>query len=186
MTLEFWNTVAAWGTFTVIAATAIAAVVQLNHMRHSNQLGGLLTTFGILQDPALRDLINYVRHDLQANMKDDVYRRSLLDTPVDRAKHPEFYIIDVYNHIGAFLRGGLIDEEIYMRTEWYNVRLYWNLLVEPIAIRRTLNPYVFENFEYLAARAEAWVAKHPKGDYPPTERRLELPAVPDVLNVTAM
>ena len=126
----------------------------------------------------MRGLIDYVRHDLQGKMQDDAYRRSLLDTPVDRAKHPEFYIIDVYNHVGAFVRSGLIDEAIYMRTEWYNVWLYWNLLVGPVAIRRALNPYVFENFEYLAARAEAWIASHPNGDYPAGEQRLELPHYP--------
>jgi hypothetical protein len=136
-----------------------------------------LTTFGVLQEPEQRDLINYVRHELQTKLKDEAYRASLMETPVDRDKHREFYLVDIYNHIGSFVRSGLIDETIYMRTEWYNVRLYWELLAVPIAIRRRLNPNVFENFEYLAARADIWITSHPNGDYPSNVRRVHLPDV---------
>ena len=40
--LEILNTVAAVGTFLVITATAIAAAVQLRHLRANNQLAGML------------------------------------------------------------------------------------------------------------------------------------------------
>jgi hypothetical protein len=38
MSLELLNVLAGLGTFVVIAASAIAAVVQLRHLRASNQL----------------------------------------------------------------------------------------------------------------------------------------------------
>lgn len=38
MSLELLNTLATSGTFFVIAATAIAAVIQLRHTRGSNQM----------------------------------------------------------------------------------------------------------------------------------------------------
>jgi hypothetical protein len=41
MSLELVNTFATLGTFSVIAATAIAAIVQLRHMRGSNQIVAL-------------------------------------------------------------------------------------------------------------------------------------------------
>jgi 23S rRNA G2069 N7-methylase RlmK/C1962 C5-methylase RlmI len=41
MTLEFLNTFASFGTFAVIAATAIAALVQLRHARSSNQIAAM-------------------------------------------------------------------------------------------------------------------------------------------------
>jgi hypothetical protein len=71
----------------------------------------------------------------------------------------------MYNHIGSFVRSGLIDERTYS-----------------IKISGTNRPHIFENFEYLARRANRWVDAHPGGDYPSSERRL-LPAVetsPDV------
>jgi hypothetical protein len=172
MTLEAWNTAAAIGTFVVITASAIAALVQLRHLRTSNQLSGLVAVFEMLQDPSVRELVNFVRHDLAERMKDDEFRAGLLEIPVDRREHPEFYLCDMYNHIGSFVRSGLIDEDTYMQTDWFNVNLYWGLLANVIAISRTNRPYIFENFEYLAARARAWVEAHPYGDYPSTERRL--------------
>ncbi len=65
MSLEAWSTIAAIGTFVVIAATAIAAFVQLRHIRLSNQLAGLQSAFNMLMDPAVRELVNYIRHDLE-------------------------------------------------------------------------------------------------------------------------
>ena len=172
MNLEVWNTAAAVGTFIVIAASAIAALVQLRHLRTSNQLSGLISVFDMLQDPGVRELVNFVRHELADRMKDDDFRAGLLKIPIDRRTHPEFYLCDMYNHIGSFVRSGLIDERTYLQTDWFNVNLYWDLLSESIAIARTNRPHIFENFEYLASRAKAWVADHPHGDYPSAEPRL--------------
>ena len=41
MSLELWNTIGTVGTFVVIATTAIAAIVQLRHMRSSDQIAAL-------------------------------------------------------------------------------------------------------------------------------------------------
>jgi hypothetical protein len=56
MNFEAWNTAAAVGTFVVIAASAIAALVQLRHLRTSNQLSGLVSVFEMLQDQGVRGL----------------------------------------------------------------------------------------------------------------------------------
>ncbi len=186
MAMEALNTAAAVGTFLVILATAIAAVVQLRHIRVGNQLSGLLSTFGLLQDPGVRELVNFVRHDLAEKMKDEGFRDSLLDIPIDRNKHPEVYVCDMYNHIGSFVRSGLIDERIYLQTDWYNVNLYWGLLKAVVAIGRQNRPHIFENFEWLAARAQKWVDQHPQGDYPRSEPRMLPERVASSLLLTAV
>ena len=172
MSLELWSTLASVGTFAVILATAITAVVQLRHIRLANPLSGLLSAFGMLQDPSVRELLSFIRHDLAEKMKDETFRRSLLAIPIDRRVHPELYLCDMYNHIGSFVRSGLIDERIYLQTDWYNVNLYWRLLRDVVAETRRSRPHVFENFEWLAARAARWLADHPSGDYPASERRM--------------
>jgi hypothetical protein len=172
MSLELWSTVASVGTFVVIAVTAIAALVQLRHIRRANQLAGLQSTFAMLQDPAVREILNYVRHDLSERMKEPEFREGLREIPVNRREHPELYLCDMYNHIGSFVRSGLIDERIYLQTEWFNVNLYWRLLTGAIALARESNPYVFENFEWLAVRAQQWQRQHPTGDYPASQPRL--------------
>jgi len=172
MTLELWTTLATVGTFLVIAATAIVGLVQLGHIRRANQLSGLQSTLGMLEAPEFRELLNYVRHDLAEHMHDEAFREGLHEIPVNRHNHPELYLCDMYNHIGSFVRSGLIDESIYLQTEWYNVNLYWRLLHDVIAQTRQRRPYVFENFEWLAARAQRWRANHPQGDYPANEPRM--------------
>jgi len=102
----------------------------------------------------VRELVNYVRHDLPARMNDPGYCAGLLVIPIDRREHPEMYLCDIYNHIGSFVRNGLIDERIYLQTEWYNVTLYWGLLRDTIGLSRQSRPYTFENVEWLAARAQ--------------------------------
>jgi hypothetical protein len=175
MLLEMLNTIAAVGTFTVITATAVAALVQLRHLRRANQLAGLQSTFEMLQDPSVREIVNYVRHDLAQKMQDPAFREGLrtpAGVPVDRRDHPEYYLCDMYNHIGSFVRSDLIDESIYLQTEWVNVGLYWGLLRDAIAEGRKGKPHIFENFEWLAARAQRWVDEHPNGDYPPGDPRM--------------
>jgi hypothetical protein len=51
MSFEALSALAAVGTFVVITATAIAAMVQLRHLRTSNQLTGLLNILGRSEDP---------------------------------------------------------------------------------------------------------------------------------------
>jgi len=172
MSAEAWTLIVSLATLIVIAASAIAAIVQLRHLRAGNQLSGLITVFGMLQDPSVRELVNYVRQELSDRLKNGHFCETLLEIPVDRQKHRELYLCDMYNHIGSFVRSGLIDERTYLQTDWYNVNLYWGLLAEVIAIVRSNRPHVFENFEYLAARAKAWIEKHPGGDYPRTEQRM--------------
>lgn len=172
MSLELWSTVASLGTFVVIAATALAAFVQLRHLERSNQMAGLQSTFDMLMDPSIRELVNYVRHDLAGRMTDETFRAGLMQIPVDRREHPELYLCDMYNHVGSFVRNRLIDERIYLQTEWYNVNLYWGLLRDVVAQTRTNKPYVFENFEWLASRAQLWLKQHPSGDYPAGQQKM--------------
>jgi len=172
MSLELWATIASVGTFVVIAATAIAAFVQLRHVRRSNQVAGLKSTFDMLLDPSIREIVNFVRHDLRERMKDQTFRNSLHETPVDRRDHPELYLCDLYNHIGAFVRNGLIDERIYLQAGWYNVNLYWGLLCDSVAEVRPNHPFTFQNFEWLASRARKWRDEHPSGDYPSDEPKM--------------
>ena len=174
MTLEFWIAFGTVGTFVVIAASAIAAFVQLRHIRRGNQLPGLLSVLELFQQPQIHELVNFVRQDLTSRMQDPEFRASLSKVPIDRRQHPELHLCELYEEIGSYLRSGLIDEELFLRAHWYNVGLYWQLLAPTIAIARQPRPYIFENFEYLATRADAWKNAHPQGNYPADMRRMTI------------
>lgn len=57
MSLELISTLAAVGTFFVIAATAIAAVIHLRHLRASNQLTAFMTVTHRLDDAEFRGVL---------------------------------------------------------------------------------------------------------------------------------
>ena len=172
MSVEVWAAIAAWGTFVVITASAVAALIQLRHLRTSNELSGLISVTDQLQDPANRELFNFVRQDLRLKLQDESFMRSLDDVPADRRRHPELYVCQLYEHIAAYVRHGLIDEEAFMLADWYDVQLYWTLLSPVIDVVRRKRPFVFENFEWLATRARIWVDAHPRGNYPKGSPRM--------------
>ncbi|HVS47231.1 MAG TPA: hypothetical protein VMS32_11295 [Verrucomicrobiae bacterium] len=172
MSYEAIGAFSALATFLVIAATAIAALVQLRHLRQSNQLSGLLSVLQLFQDPHLHELIDFVRTDLPKRMEDPVFIAGLDKIPVDRKQHPELHLAELYEEVGSFVRSGLIDENLFLQGHWYNVLLYWKLLQPPIVVVRKKRPYTFENFEYLATRAQAWHDRHPHGNYPASVPRM--------------
>ena len=179
MTVELWSTIFAGATFVVIAATAIAALIQLRHLRITNQLSGLISVLELFQQPHIHDLINFIRKELPVKMQSDDFRAGLRKIPVDRIQHPELHLCEMYEEIGSYVRSGLIDEELFLRAHWYNVGLYWQLLQPAITVVRSTRPYVFENFEYLAARAQSWSNRHPEGNYPKDMPRM--PSDPSTL-----
>lgn len=172
MSPEWVSAYAAVATFVVIAASALAALVQLRHLRAGNQLAGLLKFIELLQDPGTRELLNFVRQDLALRMKDPEFMASIGDVPIDRRKHPELYVCQLYEHIGSYVRAGLIDEHNFLLAAWYDVTLYWGLLTPIITASRRQRPFIFENFEWLAAKAQRWVDDHPAGNYPPHMPRM--------------
>jgi hypothetical protein len=175
MSFEAWTTFAAVGTFVVITITAVAAFIQLHHLRASNQLSAMLKLLELEQSPALEDRFHFVRTQLAEKMKDPEFRASLDHRPVDRTLHPERHVIAWFEHIGSWMKNGLIDEETYLEYASPIITQYWILLAPTVKyMRRNRERWLLEDFEYLAARAKRWLAAHPQGNYSKSTLRMEL------------
>jgi len=173
VTLEALSTAAAVGTFLVIAATAIAALVQLRHLRISNQLEALLAILSLPYDPVLSESFQFVSHELESRMRDPEFRRGLEAARVDRQVHKEMQVCDYYERLGSIVKNGLIPEELYFDNS--TPEQYWKLLSQVIAIRRRVRgPVAYDNFEYLIARSRAYDRRHPNGTYPLNMERVEI------------
>lgn len=173
MRLETLSTAAAVGTFLVIAATAIAALIQLRHLRISNQLQGLLAILVMPYEPVLQESFEFVSHELESRLRDPQFRRELEGPTVDRMIHKEMRVLDYYERLGSIVKNGLIPEELYFDNS--TPEQYWRMLSQVIAIRRRgRGPVVYDNFEYLVARSRAYDRRHPNGNYPPEEARIEI------------
>lgn len=175
MSLEVLSTGAAIGTFIVIAATAIAAVVQLRHLRASNQLQGLLNVLARAEDAKFNEWIDGSRRILAESMPDPNYRRRIVDGTFDRTDNPWLNLANSYEWMGSLIRQGLIPEAPFMDVHGGRVRRAWQLIEEIIAIRRRQRgPLVWENFEYIFMRAGLYISRHPHGVYPKTTPRAKI------------
>jgi len=180
MSLELLNTLAAVGTFLVIAATAMTAIAELRHVRSSNQIAALDELRDSSETKHFRDAQFFVVNDLALALEDPEFRYKLLHrgsrTPDVQLSIDKMHVVgNFYETMGLFLKTGLIDRDILLEIWCSNAVRDWQLLAPAAAIwRRAMGGGVWENFEYLAVMSQDWLSAHPDGMYPKNVRRYEL------------
>jgi Domain of unknown function (DUF4760) len=180
MSLELVNTLATFGTFVVIAATAIAAIVQLRHARSSNHIAALNELRETMETPEFQTADHFVQTQLATKLQDPAFRYQIaVSSARTDEMRPLFAMIraigNFYEGIGVLVKTGLVDRELVFQIYTDQVLGAWNGL-EPIAAiaRRRVGNAAWENFEYLTVLAQDWAAAHPKGTYPAGVRRIEV------------
>lgn len=169
------NTAATIATLVIITVTALAAFVQLRHMRTANQLEALLTVLARVEHADFGQMVDGARKLLAEKLPDPAYRRSIEEGNVDRSNNPWLTLGNSYEWVGSLVRSGLVDEDPYMDIYADRVVDAWEIMQDVIAIvRRRGGPSVLENFEYLYVRAKAYAARHPEGVYPSHTPRADL------------
>ena len=178
MTLELWNTFATFGTFVVIAATAIAALVQLRHARGSNQIAALNELEEVSHKPQFEAADHFIKTELELKLKDPEFRFQVCHraarTPEIRAITAKIQTIgNFYESMGLLIKSGLVDKDLVVST--WDISGEWERLAPFTAVvRRELGNSVWENFEYLTVLAQDWLEAHPQGAYPSGVRRIGL------------
>jgi len=172
---EMITALASAGTFIVIAASAVAALVQLRHLRANNQLAALLSIHQRWTDPTLQRAATYVRYELPKRYQAPDYADSLLKNLRDVEKHPETLILEFWDQIGTLIKCRLMSEGPLLEAVKFDVLREWEAVAPALGIIRTDTPQAYENFEYLAARTIEWLQEHPAGTYPRGTRRLPIP-----------
>jgi hypothetical protein len=176
MSLETLNTLAAFGTFVVIGATAVAAVVQLRHMRATNQLWALITLYHDFNHPVLQEALRFVQNYLPQKINDAGYRHELAARGfIDARQHLELEVINWFDVTGTLVKQGAIEESVVLELFGRLASAYWDILAPVVAImRRQRGDGQFANFEYLAIRAKDFIVRYPAGDLPSGFRRIAL------------
>jgi hypothetical protein len=179
MSLELWNTVGTWSTFLVIAATAVAALVQLHHTRRTNQIAVLSDLFEKMSAAEFVSARQFIFSGLAEKMQDPAFRYQV----VNRAKRTQenseliaktIIVGSYFEEMGLLAKTGLVDRELLCDMHSDGIVNAWNALCELTATEREGHRSIFENFEYLTVLAQDWLKKHPSGSYPPNVRRLPL------------
>ncbi|MGC2128951.1 MAG: hypothetical protein WA629_02540 [Candidatus Aquilonibacter sp.] len=180
MSLELVNTFATLGTFLVIAMTAIAAIIQLRHLRSSNQIVAFNELRESFQTDEFATAARIIATELPKVIDDPAFRYEI--------QHPETRTVEThalltkvrmvgnfYESLGILVRTGLVDRDTVLEFWGAILPGAWKRIAPVTAIyRRRQGPAVYENFEYITVLAQEWRAKHRNGTYPPGMRRIEL------------
>ncbi len=175
MLLEVLSTGAAVGTFIVITATAIAALVQLRHMRTSNEIAAL-TEFRETWESDRLAAARRVLDDVVRRLSDPEVRRALMTRPLPAEYRPVLNIGDLWDNLGAFVRYGMIDANLVFTIWPRTVRYTWMQMQPLIALlrRSPMNQDIFAHFEYLVVLAEDYMSRNVGATYPRNVRRLPM------------
>jgi hypothetical protein len=177
MSFEAWSLAASAGTFLVIAATAIAAIVQLRHMRSSSQITALSKLEDMWDDPALVNARRRLLKELHERLKDPQFRAELkADTSQDELVLCMNSLCNFYETMGVYVKHRLADRDVVCDFWSASVIQAWRGMTPAIAIVRTgsIGDRVWDNFEYMVTVAQRFTDKYPNGTFPQGTPRLPL------------
>jgi hypothetical protein len=165
--LELVNTSATVATLVVLASAAVAAMIQLSHMRAANQLAAFMAINASGQTPAMLDLLDFTYQKLPSLIQSGPeYVQRFAEGTVPLKDSP-LLLGFWFDQIGTVLRQKLVSPDvIFQGTGAYALLRCWQLMYPLIEATRTRAPSAFLHFEYAAVRAKLWLAAHPKGNYP--------------------
>jgi len=184
MSLELANVLASMFTALVIAATAIAALGQLRHMRMGNQITALLALQSEFDTQEFRDAEVLVRQDLARMVEDESFCTFLVTYSRNREavaiqkdylqlRQAANLVANTYENLGALVKNGIIDRRLFLDIYSWIVAGSWGQLEGFTAIGRAASgtDSIFENFEYIAAISREWLETNPI-TYPANQARL--------------
>ncbi|MBC5805952.1 MAG: hypothetical protein DLM53_07480 [Candidatus Eremiobacter antarcticus] len=150
MSLELVSTLASLATFVVIALTAVAAMIQLRHMRSSNQIAILTEFREEVSQPDFRAALHLVR-DFCAKLDDPQARAQLSEDPLPLPLGPYLRVAFLFENLGCFVKRGILDANLVCDLWGPVVISTWHIMAPAFVIqRRTRGVALMENFEYLA------------------------------------
>ena len=166
-----WGAVTALSTAAsavIIAVTVIVGVrqvrltgVQLDNLRRSTQLEGLMKVFDDLHNPTYLRARRFVATDLSKKLADPAFRNEVANgiiwTKNQNEIHEEQFVLRTFETIGSTVRHGLLDADAILDAIAPSVIASWEHLRDVIEIQRAgMHPRMWENFEYLNTLAVQW------------------------------
>jgi hypothetical protein len=176
MSYELINAISLLGTFIVIGASAVAAVIQLRHMRAATELQAVLSVEKEFRSAEVQEALRYVQSDLPFKMRDAAYRAELEAIGfADARTHLELNALNWFNELGTLLKNKIVAADPFMDMFGRLVVHFWEILAPVVAVmRRKRGDSQYHNFEYLAVCARKWITEHPAGLFPGRVRRAAL------------
>lgn len=167
VTAEQLTALASIGTFVVITASAIAAFVQLRHLRGSNELEALNDFRQSFESPEVQAAQTALPL-IQERLKERSYRLELELTRVPEWALPAMPACRLFEVLGLYVKHGIVSRSVACDLWGPVVIGYWEDFAPMIVVmRRTATDALMENFEALACLCKRWFevkrTAYPKG-----------------------
>ena len=144
----------------ILAVASIAAVVQIKHLRAANQLAAFLEINRVLNSDEFQAAVAFVFRELPNRLRDEEFRNELTGTdPLDRRKHPEIWLGDFWDQLGALIHLGVLEAPLFLATNMYVCPAHWQRLLPVVELIRRDDPRIWLEFENLAKLCNNYARK---------------------------
>jgi hypothetical protein len=176
MTAEWVAAAASVATFAVIGATAVTALIQLRHVRNSNQITVFTELRHKMEAQDFQEAMRFVRYEVPQRLDDPAFRRRILDRYSSEGR----LIRDIGDFldtaIAPLVKHRMVDRDLACDLFYLPVVMTWDTLAPFIASCRAATGYrMWEDFEYLTLLCKDFRTRFPHGTYPKGAAPLPLP-----------
>lgn len=176
MTAEWVAAIASLATFVVIGASAIAGLVQLRHLRNSNQIAVFTELRHQMEAPEFKESIRYIRYELPEKLNDPSFRVRLLDANSSEGRRIRDLGNFIDNAVAPLVKHGIVERDLACDLFYFPVVMCWDTLAPFISTSRARLGYrMWEDFEYLTLLCKEFRLRFPHGTYPKRAPALTLP-----------
>jgi len=154
MTWEEAGALASLVTTLIIAVTAVAALIQLRHMRTANQIIASTTLLAESETAEMRTALSFCEIDLEERMKDPAFREQLTSGRLDRNVHLELMVGNYWEKVGLLLRKRLLDRDVCLDWSSPSCARQWRRLEGVAQLLRASGSPIWRDFEYIANLSE--------------------------------
>ncbi len=176
MSAEWLSAVAALATFLVVLGSAIAALIQLRHMRGGNQIAIITSLRTTLDRPDIQAAIRFVTNELPARLENPHDARKIVQMPPFVDEYAALRnVANFWEGVGAFAKTGLVDRDLICDIFGFMILNAWRAMAPVINSARAHanEPRLWENFEYAAMLAQRYDNQHPVA-YPKNSPRMPI------------
>jgi hypothetical protein len=144
----------------VVGVTALAAFLQIRHVRYANELSVYMRLFDRLDTPNTLEAFRSIDALAARIRTDPEFRRRMA---YERAV-PEFdavaSLLQFFEHLSTLVALGNMSERLVLAEYAENIVDTWDRLSEAVYLRRiSFSPNTYAAYEHLAMRARDYIAK---------------------------
>lgn len=175
MSPEWVTAIATVFTALVIAASAIAALLQIRHLRRGNEIEIIQKWTETMESGEFSAARAFVVRELPRILSDPARIAALSWDPFPPELQPVRTVNNHFEAVGAFIKLRSIEERVACELWGLVVLECWRAVAPVVQVLREKygTNALWENFEYLAVLADQWLAQHPHGTYPANTGRME-------------